>query len=164
MRRKKPPYNLVNDKTVVQIGAPRDTLMAGRSRGVYFGLLAGPGGKNIIIEPDPESVKSLRAYIADQRLHNTIVFQSGAWSEKRKIKLYIDDNHPATNFSEGIVDYNEERMRKYRMVEIEADTVDAILDQCGVEKVDLVSITTNWAEMEILAGGRETGGPFRGSV
>ena len=41
LRRGRPPYELVrNGSVVVQVGAPRDTLRSGRSRGMHFALRA----------------------------------------------------------------------------------------------------------------------------
>src|SRR5688572_14952837 len=55
-RRNKAPYALINPTdTVVQVGAPLDTLRAGRSRGMYFALRTAGGGRTLIVEPDPRS-------------------------------------------------------------------------------------------------------------
>jgi len=153
--RNKPPYNLIEGKTVVQIGAPDDTLQAGRSRGMYLSILAGPRGRVLIIEPDPISVTRLKETLRRQRIKNTRVIWSGAWSSYREIELFVNRRHPATNFTGGTVKYDEKRLKEYEKMIVKADTLDNILDQEGVEHVDLVSITTNWAELEILKGMKE---------
>ena len=155
-RRKKPPYSLLKELTVVQIGAPFDTLQAGRSRGMYFSLMAGPKGQVIILEPDPISVDKFRQTLQRRNINNTTVINNGAWSEETTIKLHVDRRHPATNFSSGTVDYDDERLQDYEEIEVKGNTVDTILAEHGIEKVDLVSITTNWAELEILKGMRES--------
>jgi len=147
------PYRLVKPGFVVaQVGAPHDTLLAGRSRAMYFCLLAGREGEVYVVEPDSNSVDAFRK-LADQRgLSNVQLFSSAAWSEKTDLTLYVDDAHPASNFSEGSKNYNAQRMRDYRTVVMPADSLDNLLSSKGCSKADLVSITTNGAEREILSG------------
>ena len=152
MKKTQVPYSLVEGKTVVQIGAPYDTLNAGRSRGMMFSLMAGTGGRVLIIEPLQESVEEFRKRLVELNLENTTVFQSGAWSSKKESVINVDVDHPATNFTGDTVDYTEERVSDFSKVKIQLDTVDNILSQSGFDKVDLISITTNWAEEEILQG------------
>lgn len=155
LRKNKAPYSLLKGKMVVQIGSPHDTLACGRSRGMYFSLMTGSKGKVFIIEPDPHSVETFRETAKLQGITNTTVIHNGAWSESKTLTLYVDPNHPATNFSEGTVDYDDERLKEYEKVVVPVDTVDNIIKSQGLEQVDLVSITTNWAEIEILEGMKE---------
>jgi FkbM family methyltransferase len=160
MRAKSYPYVLVNDsKVVVQVGAPQDTLLSGRSRGMYFALFSNPQNQVVIIEPDQNSVETLRKVLQQQGLTHVKVCHTGVWSEKKLLRLYINDAHPASNFVEGSKTdqgqermYEAERMAEYRKVEIPVDTLDNILASVGVKKADLISITTNGAETEILKG------------
>jgi FkbM family methyltransferase len=156
LRASRPPYKLVSGKTVVQVGAPRDTLQAGRSRGFFFSLLAGRTGKVVIIEPDARSVKELRSMLDRSGLANTLVVEKAAWSETTLLRLYVDDAHPASNFSDGAKNYSDQRMQQYHSVQVEADSIDNILRELQIGQVDLVSVTTNGAEREILEGLEET--------
>lgn len=157
MRRDSPPYSLVkNGSQVVQIGAPRDILRAGRSRGVYFSLFAGDVGKVIIIEPDPDSVKDLEATLEKHGLKNVILHQAAMWSRKGSITVFVDPAHPAANFTEGCLEYDKKIMSRYRARDIPADTLDSVLVEKGIQKLDLVSITTNGSEGEILEGMKGT--------
>ena len=72
------------------------------------------------------------------------------------MKFYIDPSHPATNFTSGVRTYTSKEMSSYHEVEMEADSIDNILEQKNIAKVDLVSITTNGAEVEILKGMKKT--------
>ncbi|MFT5122237.1 MAG: FkbM family methyltransferase [Kiritimatiellia bacterium] len=152
MRAGKPPYSLIEGKTVVQIGAPSDTLSSGRARGMYFSLFAGPEAKVIVIEPIERSVNEFRKVLDKLGLTNTQVYHSAVWSEKKTLKIYSDPSHPATNFTEGTVDYDEKRLQDYEITELEADTMDNIAAACGIDQIDLISLTTNRAEEEILQG------------
>jgi FkbM family methyltransferase len=154
LRRGKSPYDLVNGKTVIQIGSPYDTLAAGRSRAVYFSLMAGSNGRVVVIEPEPTSVECLRRTLQSQCIKNTTVCQSGAWSGSGSLVLRVDRAHPATNFIEGTVNYEKARLDEFERVEVPVNTVDEIVKSLAIDpqSVDLVSCTTNHSEEEILKG------------
>lgn len=153
LRRKSPPYCFIAPgSVVVQVGAPQDTLRAGRSRGMYFSFFAGAEGKVVIIEPDRESVQTFTKVAKKQGIHNLVFCPTAVWSEKKMLKVYINDAHPASNFTEGTKSYDAERLKAFRTVEIPTDTMDNILAEQGIDRADLVSITTNGAEQEILKG------------
>ena len=68
------------------------------------------------------------------------------------MKLYVNKAHPATNFTEGTVEYDESRLREYDVYHVPVDSVDNILSAKGIGHVDLISITTNGSERHILQG------------
>lgn len=147
------PYLLVDDGSiVVQVGAPSDTLLAGRSRGMYFCLFAGPRGKVVIIEPDASSVRAFESMAERQEIQNAVFCSTAAWSREEYLQIYINDSHPASSFSKGCKEYDADRLESFRLVEVRANTIDCLLNEQGITKVDLVSVTTNGAEKEILSG------------
>lgn len=147
------PYRLVQaGDLVVQIGAPQDTLLAGRSRAIYFSLLAGAAGQVVVVEPDQRSVASYRRLAELHGLTNMTFMRTAAWSRSQMLTVYIDDSHPATNFSEGTKAYTARRLRAYRRVEIPAASLDTLLSPQAWPRVRLVSVTTNGAENQILQG------------
>src|SRR5580765_5203725 len=156
-RQGKAPYSVVGDgAVVVQVGAPKDTLEAGRSRAMHLALRTAPHGRTIVVEPDSVSVGRFRELAAKHGLAHATVLHSGAWSSPITLTLHIDDAHPATNFTDGTADYDEADLKNFRVEEVPADSIDNILQKLGVEHVDLVSITTNGAEPEILTGMQRT--------
>jgi FkbM family methyltransferase len=153
LRRKSPPYHLIEPgSTVVQVGAPSDTLFAGRSRGMYFSLFVGKNGKVVLVEPDQESLENYKKIASRHSVDNFLYCPKAAWSEEKTLRIYIDESHPASNFTEGTKEYPPERLSDYRLFELPADTIDNILLSNNVNHVHLVSITTNGAEQEILKG------------
>lgn len=152
------PYSLVGPADVViQVGAPFDTLMSGRSRGLSLAMMAS-SGLAVLVEPSSASVKELRKVGADLGLPSLQVHHGALFSEPQSaIILYEDLKHPARNFIEGMVDYAPEDLADFNRVEVPAYTLDQVWqDQCASRKVRLLSITTNGAEAAILAGGAET--------
>jgi len=153
LRKGKLPYSLIREgSVVVQVGAPLDTLKAGRSRAMYFSLLAGSSGKVVIVEPDQKSVECLETLAERRGIRNMALCPLAAWSEKAVLKVFISDSHPASSFTEGTKNYSASRMQDFHPVEIPADTIDSRLKEREIDKVDLISITTNGAEEQILTG------------
>lgn len=153
IRRSKLPYMLVGPgSTVVQVGAPRDTLESGRSRGMHLALRTKPSGRVLVIEPDRESCQAFRRLAAEHGLTHVMIHEGGAWDKATTLRLLTDGRHPATNFTDGTVDYGESRLADFTEVEFEADTLTALCQRYDIESVDLVSITANGAEPVIVAG------------
>lgn len=157
LRARKPPYSLVQDgDTVVQVGAPSDTLLSGRSRGMHLALKS-RGGRAIIVEPDPASAAEFEARAHDLGLDHVTVINSGAWSSCSTLNLYVDRRHPATNFMEGTVHYGADRLKDFAPVEVPVRTLDQIVKEVigSYGPVRLLSTTTNASELEILKGATE---------
>lgn len=152
IKKKHPPYSLVKGKVVIQVGAPFDTLLAGRSRGMYFSKLVGGDGKVLVVEPLKQSVQAFRQKVDQLGLENIIVHESGAWSQPGESFINVDLNHPATNYTGKTVDYSQERARQFESIDIKLDTLSNIAKINKIDHVDMISITTNWAEEEILDG------------
>lgn len=146
------PYSLVPGGVAVQVGAPYDTLAAGRSRAAHLGLAAGPEGGLVVIEPFARSCEIFEDFAKRYLPCETVVINAGAWSEAGTIDLEVDESHPATNFSQGTVDYSDERRQAFRQVTVRSDALDDLVEEAGLGHPTLVSVTTNWAEREILKG------------
>jgi FkbM family methyltransferase len=153
LRRGSDPYRFVREgSVVVQVGAPKDLMESGRSRAIYFSLFAGRTGRVVVAEPDPESARMLTTLAERFGWTNLTVVPTALWNEPGMLKIYIDDSHPASNFIAGVKEYDAPRLGAYRLVEVPAETLDGLLERLGVERVDLVSLTTNGSEREILGG------------
>lgn len=157
VRRNRPPYNLIAPgSAVVQVGAPLDTLMSGRSRAAYFCLLAGSAGKVVIVEPDLTSIRAFRSFARDRGLVNAILSPCAAWSAPGELQIRVNPEHPASNFVEGVKKMESKQLSAFRTLTIPADTLDSILQANDILRLDLASITTNGSEREILKGMLET--------
>lgn len=155
IKRRRIPYSLIESAaTVVQIGAPLDTLRAGRARAMTFAMLTRDGGRCIVIEPDPISAEELRRTFERRGYDHALVINAGAWHERTTLEMLIDDEHPATNVVASLADGSDRS--RYRSVEVDAAPLDDLLAEAGVGLVDLLSITTNGAERSIAAGATHT--------
>jgi FkbM family methyltransferase len=156
-RRRRLPYRLLGSSAVaIQVGAPRDTLLAGRSRGMTFARLTKAGGRVLIVEPDPSSAQEFRRIAARQGLSHVDVVNVAAWSECAELTIRVDDRHPATNFTAGSADYDQNELIRFHETAVQGVTLDELIETMGIGRVDLVSITTNGAEEDVLCGLRRT--------
>jgi FkbM family methyltransferase len=158
-RRRKLPYSSIEETDlVVQFGAPRDILLAGRSRAIHFARLASKG-KVIVVEPDPDNCAALKAYIKAHSLQDRIVLvEEGAWNESGELTFLSSATHPAANVLVSAKEITDDliRSRNYRKIMVPVNTGDAILERLGLGKPKLISITTNGAEPQIISGLRRT--------
>lgn len=155
LRRDRYPYRIIRDgDVVVQVGAPFDTLKAGRSRAMYFAQLVGTG-RVLIIEADPINLAALRDYTARHGLGDRVsIAPCGAWSHPTRLSLYSNPRHPATNAVVEADQAHRETDLEFNCIEITVDTVDALCERAGLGVPRLLSVTTNGAEMQILAGAK----------
>jgi FkbM family methyltransferase len=155
LRRGKLPYAVIRDgDVVVQVGAPRDLLHAGRSRALHFTRMVG-SGKTIVIEPDPENAAHFQAYVNKHHLESrTQLFAVGAWNRQTDLVYYTNPAHPASNVVEDVARLSEQEVAAagYVKVTIKVDSLDNLLARANVPAPRLVSITTNGSEIPILEG------------
>ena len=157
IRKNRLPYKLLEEgDTVIQIGAPWDILRAGRSRSIYFCKLVGNTGKVIVFEADINNVKILQKFIKDNNISNITVVPIGAWNKSTQLRFLINDKHPASNLVEEVFDDTRTDNKNFRSVEIDVDSIDNVLSDMDIEKVKLLSITSNGSEEEILQGAGTT--------
>jgi FkbM family methyltransferase len=149
------PYKLLRPgNVVVQLGAPWDLLQAGRSRAAHFAQLIGPDGRLVVVEPDPANVDALQGFIRACDLTHVEILPLGAWNEPGTLSFLYDPDHPAANALADVFDESRPDRDKFKELTVEVAPLDDIL-QDRVDAITLLSITTNGAEAEILAGATE---------
>ena len=146
------PYKLLRPgDVVVQLGAPWDLLRAGRSRAAHFARLVGPSGQLIVVEPDPGNVRAFNDFTASRGITNASVLPVGAWNEPGTLSFLIDPEHPAANALADVFDQSRPDRDKFEELSVPVAPLDELLEG-KVGRITLLSITTNGAEAEILAG------------
>jgi FkbM family methyltransferase len=121
-----------------------------------FARLSQPDGCVVVVEPDPASADDFRRTATRHGLSHIRVVSAAAWSERTRIDLETDASHPATNFTSGTVDYDASALARFSKVTVDAVPIDALVQDYDLQSVDVVSVTTNGAEEQILAGMSET--------
>lgn len=159
LQSRRTPYRLLaKGDRVVQVGAPRDLLLGGRSRAVHFARMVGATGRVLVVEPDPKSAAALESFLAKHRLNDRVaVVNLGAWKERGTLEFRMNPAHPASN-RVAMLESGEEPVPAdeatpgWEIATIEVDRLGSILQEHNFENPKLISITTNGAEREILAG------------
>lgn len=155
-RRFRQPYKLLETgDTAIQIGAPWDTLKAGRSRAAYFAHFAGNVGRVIALEPEQSNVDALQSYADRHSLNQLSIVRTALWSEKTRLRFLVDPEHPAANLVEAVIAEGRDRSG-LETTHVDADTLDNVLAKTKIDKIKLLSITTNGSELEILRGASKT--------
>lgn len=120
----------------------------GAFRGYYTLYLAqkvGPNGRVIAIEPIPDNIEYLRKNISANKLDNVTIVPKGVWHENDK-KVF---QRKSSDYQSGSIDITYEDQEE---LAIEVNTLDKILIDNKVDKVDLMLIQLNGAEHEALEG------------
>jgi FkbM family methyltransferase len=104
-----------------------------------------PNAKIISIEPDPENLEVLVSNVA--KYNNIFVKQAGLWSTKKKAEIV--DKYKRGKWAlvvqESDVNNNEQN------IEIETLTIRDIMDEYGLEYIDLLKLDIETAEKQIFS-------------
>ena len=150
------PYKLLGrGDAAVQVGAPWDTLRAGRSRAAYFARFVGQTGRVVVVEPSDSNVTALGEFAARHDLPQLTVVPTGAWDKKTHLRFLVNPDHPASNLVEEVIVEGRDR-EQFEVTDVAVDTLDNIVAESGIEKIKLLSITTNGSEMQVLKGAAKT--------
>jgi FkbM family methyltransferase len=142
-------YFVPNDgDTVVDVGA---------HIGLYTLIAAnrvGSSGKVIAIEPDPENFKILKKNVLLNQLSNVEALECAVYSTKEKLKLFLPE------LEEGRTIFNtvmQDRARtSNNFLEVEANSLDNILQSINIAEVNWIKIDVEGAELEVLKGAANT--------
>jgi FkbM family methyltransferase len=119
----------------------------------------GPHGKVVAIEAHPYNFKILQRNIWLNRLTNVTAMNCAVYSAKARLKLYLPDEdlgytmHHSLMTNYLISKYNESIERKY--VEVEAYTLDNLVQENGIDQVNWIKIDVEGAEYEVLKGAKD---------
>jgi FkbM family methyltransferase len=114
------------------------------------------GGRVLVVEPDPANADEFRRAVRQRNLPHVEVVCAAAWSERASLVIRTDPQHPAATFTDGCTAYKPSELARFQEVRVDAAPLDELIEHAGLDRVDVVSITTNGAEAEILRGLRRT--------
>ena len=106
-------------------------------------------GKVISLEPHPDNYNILKRNIELNHLNNVIALNSAASSSKSSIKLYLPGEDKGFTKLYTIM---PNRAVTQNFVEVDANTLDDILQALNIEQVNWIKIDVEGAELEVLKG------------
>lgn len=121
----------------------------------------GPQGRVIIIEADPTSAEILEIEARRRGLENVTILQKAIWDSRGKVRLNVSQDPDQTAVGDIFVDFKgpagEEMKDSWdRIIKVDADTIDSILDQLGIERIDHIHTSISGADIEAINGAEET--------
>ena len=126
----------------------------GAYEGFYTVYACKHAKKVLAVEPNPMALAYLKTNIALNNCHNTIVVPKAAGDRRGVVKLRIP--RPAKKghvpLTASIVWSFEEALE----IDVEADTLDNIVDDVGLDSVDFIKIDVEGAEGLVVKGAERT--------
>src|SRR5215208_1898119 len=110
----------------------------------------GANGKVVAIEAHPGNFEMLNRNIELNRLTNVIPLNYAVYSKDTKIKLYLPEVESGYTIYNTIM-YNRARTED-KFVEVNANTLDYLLQLKGIMDINWVKIDVEGAELEVLKG------------
>jgi len=110
--------------------------------------MVGEKGKVIAIEADKINYKILEKNIVKNNIKNVEIVNKGIWNSKGKLSLFKESNQ-RNSLVKDLLNNIESKE------EIEVDTVDNILRDLNIKKIDFVTMEINAAEIKALQGMNE---------
>lgn len=105
--------------------------------------IVGRRGLVIAIEPFSGNYAALLKGISLNNLKNVIALNIAAWNENCQLRLFI---------AEVSSHHSVKKNSDLEFIQVEAQTIDSILEELNVTKCDWIKIDTEGAEYEILKG------------
>jgi FkbM family methyltransferase len=126
----------------------------GAYMGLYTVYACRRARRVLAVEPNPMALAYLKANVALNNCHNTIVASKAASDKRGVVKLRIP--RPARRglipTTASIVWSFEEALE----IDVEADTLDNIVDEAGLDTVDFVKVDVEGAEGLVVKGAERT--------
>ena len=145
-------FNTKQGDIVVDVGAHigKYTLIASKR--------VGANGKVIAIEAHPGNYEMLNRNIKLNGLTNVTTLNYAVYSKESKVKLFLPDEdlgytmHHSVMFNYLSSKYLLQGKDNEKFIEVNADTLDSILQKNGISQVNWLKIDVEGAEFEVLKG------------
>lgn len=152
------PFNLAEQKRRIYGTGPRDVqrgdvvLDCGANVGVYTRLALDAGARTVVaIEPGPENLEALqRNFASEIAAGRVIVVPKGVWDKEDVLTLKVDPSNTAANT------FVMELKDGQPGVEVPLTTIDKLVEELGLERVDYIKMDIEGAEQRALRGAAGT--------
>ena len=110
---------------------------------IMLGKRMGVDGRVLAFEPEPNNIKSLKKNIELNRVNNIDIIEKACSNSKGEIDFYLSSNNTGGHSITA---------KTNNKITVQADTLDNILKERGVSRVDMVKIDVEGAEYLVLRG------------
>lgn len=152
------PFNLAEQKRRIYGTGPRDVqrgdivLDCGANVGVYTRLALDNGARIVVaIEPGPENVEALRRNFKDEIASGRVILvPKGVWDKDDVLTLKVDPKNTAANT------FVMELKDGQAGVKVPLTTIDKMVDELKLERVDYIKMDIEGAEQRAIRGAAGT--------
>lgn len=142
--------NIKEDSIMVDVGA---------CYGEYTLLCAKKAnkGKVIAVEPNPYHFKLLKKSVEANRLENVILINKALSDDEGMMSFYMGNNH-----LEGSTLFKDKMIQElgnnviFEEIQVEVITLDTLLQSLSINKIDILKIDAEGAELKIIKGAEKT--------
>lgn len=129
---------------------------AGANVGVFTRKALGMGAAKVIaVEPSPDNLECLRRNLANEiAAGKVVVVAKGLWDKEDVLEFQMD---PANSARNSFV----RDLGGVPVTRVPVTTLDGLVRELGVERIDFIKMDIEGAEQKALAGGGETIGRFK---
>jgi FkbM family methyltransferase len=145
---------------------PGDVVIdCGAHVGAFTRQALAAGAKLVVsVEPSPVNAELLRRNLADEiQAGRVIVYQKGVWNEESSLPFFVDPNNSAGSsfVFEDHAGHDHSAAADSSIIEVPLTTIDALVAELGLEKVDFIKMDIEGAEQNALRGAVQTLKTFR---
>jgi FkbM family methyltransferase len=152
------PFNLAEQERKIYgtgeraVHAGDVVLDCGANVGVYTREALAAGANPVVaIEPAPENIECLRRNFADEiKRGRVVVYPKGVWDRDDVLTLNVD---PGNSAADSFVMHPE---RAVAGPQVPLTTIDKLVDELKLTRVDYIKMDIEGAEQRALAGARST--------
>lgn len=152
------PFNLSEEATHIygtgeQFVHKGDIVLdCGANVGTFARFALDAGAKLVVaIEPAPDNLECLRRNFAKEIGENRLViYPKGVWDKDDTLELLVDEDNQAAD------SFVIHRQGAKAVAKVPLTTIDKMVDELKLERVDFVKMDIEGAEVKALAGGRAT--------
>lgn len=118
--------------------------------GAYVGVFTlegaeavGETGSVVAVEPEPRNGDLLLKNIETNGIKNATLVTKAIGDEKGRAKLYLSPHSASHSIAQRVGD---------NYIEVDVDTLDNLVSELGLKRVDFIKIDTEGSELEVLKG------------
>ena len=158
-RNNKDDFNIItiHEKDIIDHFIPKErdiVVDIGAHIGLYTIMASkhvGPNGKIVAIEANPDNFEMLNRNVKLNQLTNVTNLNCAVYSQETRIKLYLaGEGSNRTKYNTLMAERANEGKEKF--VEINADTLDHLMQLQGISEINWIKIDVEGAEYEVLKG------------